>query len=107
MYWITGILGVLFIAAPILSGYTDNTPALLTSIIAGGVVLAMSGLEFLKEDREVWEYWVVGISGIVAIISPFVLDYSGRQIAIWTTLLLGVMVALVAGSKIYVSNPKV
>ena len=107
MYWITGILGILFISVPLFLGYTNNGPALWTSVAAGGIIIVMSGLEFLRKDRETWEYWVVGISGLLAIFAPFALGFYVNQLELWTTLSLGAMVALVAGSKIYVSKPKV
>lgn len=104
MYWITGILGILFISAPLLLGYTNNGSALWTSLAAGGIIIIMSGLEFLRKDREIWEYWVVGISGLLAVFAPFALGFYSHQLEMWTTLLLGAMVALVAGSKIYVNK---
>ncbi|MCL6096834.1 MAG: SPW repeat protein [Patescibacteria group bacterium] len=107
MYWITGILGLMFLVAPFLLGYAENFPALWTSISAGAVVLVMSGLEALRHERETWEYWVAGAMGLLAIIAPFVFGFSSHVPALSTSVLLGALIAIVAGSKIYTSQPKV
>lgn len=107
MYWITAILGVIFLAAPFFFGYVDNTPAFYSSIGAGVIVLLMSGLEALRHEREMWEYWVAGAVGVVAVLSPFILGFSGHVSALWTSVLLGALIAISAGSKIYTSQPKI
>ena len=104
-YWITGILGLLFILAPFVLGYSFNTAALWTSIAAGVLVLIMSALEALNHERETWEYWIAGIVGILAIISPFVLGFTNHAGAMWTSIVLGALIVITAGSKVYRRGP--
>ncbi len=106
MYWVTGILGVMFLGAPFFMGYWDNVPALWTSIAAGLLVLTMSVLEALRHEREIWEYWVAGIAGLAAIIAPFAFGFQNNQVALWTSVILGALIAAVAGSRIYIKQPK-
>jgi len=44
-------------------------------------------------------YWTIGILGLALIVAPFVLGYSGDTNALWTSIILGAVVALVAGYK--------
>ncbi len=106
MYWLTAILGIVFLFAPFVFGYIDNVAALYTSIAAGLIVLVMSGLEFLRKDREKWEYWVAGATGLVAMIAPFILGFQDHFSALWTSLIVGAMVVIVAGSKLYTTNQR-
>lgn len=107
MYWITGILGLMFVLAPFLLGYAQNVSALWTSIFAGAIVLVMSGLEALRHERETWEYWIAAGMGLVAIFAPFVFGFSSHIPAFSTSIILGALIAITAGSKIYTSQPKI
>jgi uncharacterized membrane protein HdeD (DUF308 family) len=101
MYWITGILGLLLILAPLVLGYSDNGTALWTSIIIGAAVAVTSGIESLIRDVSNWEYWVVGILGILSFIAPWVLGFSAKATALWTSLVLGAAIAILAGIKVF------
>ncbi len=43
-----------------------------------------------------WHSWVNLICGILLIISPFVLGFSGDAPATWTAVILGIIVAVVS-----------
>lgn len=100
MYWLTGIVGLFMIVAPYIFGYTQNTTALWTSVIAGLIVAGASVWEALARRKENWEYWVAAIVGILAIISPFVLGFVHITAATWTTVIAGAVVAILAGSQV-------
>lgn len=101
MYWITGILGLLLILAPLVLGYSDNGTALWTSIVLGAAVAVTSALEGLIHDVSNWEYWVAGILGILTFIAPWVLGFSGNATALWASLVLGAAIAILAGIKVF------
>jgi len=101
MYWLTGIVGLFMIIAPYAFNYSDNPVALWTSIIAGLIVLVMSIWEGMEKRQENWEYWVVGIVGIFAIVAPFILGFGTIASAMWTTVILGAVVAILAVSKLW------
>lgn len=100
MYWLTGILGFALTIAPFVFGYANNTPALWTSIIIGLSAMTVSWIEGARNDREQWEYWTAGILGIVSIVAPFTLGFSSHVIAMWTSVTIGVLLAVFAGSKL-------
>lgn len=104
MYWITGILGLAFILAPFVFGFSGNSPAMWTSIVLGAVIALASLVEGWTRDDRNWEYWVVGLAGILAILAPFVLGFSSVSGALWTAIILGAVVALLAGTKVFAST---
>lgn len=100
MYWLTGITGVILMAAPYMFAYANSPAALWTSLSGGFVVLVASLWEGLQIRKENWEYWVAGIVGILAILSPFIFGF-GSYTAMWTTVILGAIIALMAGFKLW------
>jgi len=104
MFWLTGILGLALIAAPFVMAYSGTTPALWTSVIVGVAVALISGIKALIEDVVDWEYWIAGVLGLVAVVSPFVFQFRGLTPAFWSNLILGMAVALFAGYKIFADN---
>ncbi|MEJ2710219.1 MAG: SPW repeat protein [Anaerolineales bacterium] len=104
MYWITGILGLALILAPFVFGFSANTSAMWSSVILGAVITLASIVEGWTRDDRNWEYWVVGLAGILAILAPFVLGFSSVSGALWTAIILGAVVALLAGTKVFAST---
>lgn len=101
MYWVTGILGLFMMVAPFVFGYGDNTAAMWTGVITGVIVAVASYVEGARHDREAWEYWVAGIVGVFVIASPFILGFNTHSGALWTSLIVGLLVALMAGSRLW------
>lgn len=104
MYWITGILGLALILAPFVFGFSANTSAMWSSVVLGAVITLASIVEGWTHDNRNWEYWVVGLAGILAILAPFVLGFSSVSGALWTAIILGAVVALLAGTKVFAST---
>ncbi|MDD2823406.1 MAG: SPW repeat protein [Candidatus Daviesbacteria bacterium] len=104
MYWLIGILGLASIAAPFLLNYNDNVFALWTNLIFGAVLLVAALLEAFADDKDTWEYWVVGIAGIGAILAPFILGFNALTAALWTIVAIGIITIVAAGTKIFQSG---
>lgn len=105
MYWITGILGLAFAAAPFVLGYTDNTIATWTSLILGAAVMIDSYIEALSEGKDKWEYWTATVIGIGAVVAPFILGFGAHMTAMWTSVSVGVLLAIVAGYQLFSDQP--
>lgn len=100
MYWVTGVLGLILAAAPWIFGYSADIGALWTSVIVGAATVVVSLIEGAQADHEAWEYWAAGILGVVAIIAPFVLGFSVFATAMWSTVILGALIAIFSGIKL-------
>ena len=100
MYWLTGVLGLAMAVAPFAFGYNTNSFALWTSIVLGLIVALASFYEAMDAAKAKWEWWVVGIAGILAVIAPFVIGFTPATVAFWTIIALGVIVFFVAGYEV-------
>ncbi|MEZ4711038.1 MAG: SPW repeat protein [Caldilineaceae bacterium] len=101
MYWLTGVLGLALAVAPFLLRYSDHQMAMWTGVILGLVVLVASVFEALDESKAKWEWWVAGIAGLIAVLAPFVLGFSTMTAALWTMIILGIVVLAAAGYEVF------
>lgn len=106
MYWLTGLLGVIFIVAPFFLGYANNVTALWTSIVVGLVVAFVSIFRALDREESRWEYIVAGVMGLVAVFAPFILGFSAATTAMWTTIIIGAVLAILAGYQGFFARPQ-
>ncbi len=101
MYWATGILGILLIIAPFVLGYSGNSGALWTGVILGAITLIVSLIKAFAHDVSQWEYWVTGLMGILAIIAPFVLGFTAVSVAMWASIILGVITLILSAVVLF------
>lgn len=106
MYWITGVLGLALIIAPFVMNYSNNPAALWTSIILGAIVLLVSAYKAWAKDEARWEYMVAGIAGLLAVFAPFILGFSALTTAMWTSIILGGLLAFLAGYEGFFAKPR-
>lgn len=97
MYWVTGLLGLAFIVAPFALGYSGDPFALWTSIVLGVIVALVSGYKAVAHDTARWEYVVAAIAGLLAVFAPFIFGFTALTIAMWTSIILGAILAILAG----------
>jgi len=105
MYKYTGVLGLALVAAPFILGYRSDTTAMWTSIVIGAVIVLVSYVKSRAvDDGTRWEYWVAGLAGLLAVIAPFVLGFSAVTAALWTSIILGAVVAILSGAKVVTTS---
>lgn len=101
MYWIMGLIGLGLLAAPYLMGYLGNELASWATWASGALLIILTALERFANDQEDWEYWAAGIMGILAIAAPFFLGFTGQASAMWSSIVSGLLLLGVAGSRVY------
>ncbi|MCG8347454.1 MAG: SPW repeat protein [Chloroflexales bacterium] len=101
VYWILSILGLLLVISPFALGYSTDTNAMWSSIVLGAVIALVSGYKALARDKGIWEDVIAVIAGVVAIAIPFVLGFSSIAVALWTFVVMGILVVLLSGYDIY------
>jgi uncharacterized membrane protein HdeD (DUF308 family) len=107
MYWITGLLGLVLGIAPFVLGYSDHTSALWTSVILGAIVFLVSLYEaFGDHGSASWEYWTAGFAGLLAIIAPWIFGFSALTTALWTTVIVGAVLLILAAYELFYDLPQ-
>ena len=106
MIWFTAFLGLLLILAPFVMNYADNPLALWTSIIVGVIVLGVSLYKGIRHDNARWEYMVIAIVGLLAVFAPFILGFDAINMAVWTLIILGGILAIIAGFEGFFAKPQ-
>jgi hypothetical protein len=101
MYWVTGILGFLLMAAPYFFQYSNNPTALWASLLFGGGVVAVAFIEGFAKGRGRWEYWVAALAGVAIILAPFVFGFGTVAAALWTSISIGILLTVIAGSQLF------
>jgi bacteriorhodopsin len=105
MFWITGLLGLALGVAPWVFQYNNNDTAMWTSVGVGAIILLVSAYKGLAQDTQKWEYWVIGLAGIVAVAAPFVLDFTALTAAMWASLVIGILAVLISGYEVALAAP--
>ncbi len=101
MFWVVGLVGLLFVVAPYVLGYTANTNALWTSLVLGALAAIAAGYKAIVKDAANWEYWAAGIVGVAAIVAPFVLGFTALTVALWTSLVIGAALVILDGYEVF------
>jgi uncharacterized membrane protein HdeD (DUF308 family) len=97
--WINLVCGVLLFVSPWALGFSGDPMAARTAWI-GGVIIFFMGLVALMQFAE-WEEWVALIVGALVIVAPWVLGFAAIHAAMWSCVVLGVIVGLSSISEIW------
>src|ERR1700683_4879556 len=97
--WINLICGVLLFVSPWALGFSGDLMAARTAWV-GGVIIFIMGVAALMQFAE-WEEWVTLIVGALVIIAPWVFGFTAIHVAMWSCVVLGVIVALSSISEIW------
>ena len=97
--WINLVLAVCLFISPWVVGFLVETNPTLNAWIVG-VVLAILALATLSVFAE-WEEWANFVLGLWLIASPWVLGFATNTDAMWTHVILGVLVAAVSAWAIW------
>ena len=98
--WINLICGVLLFISPWALGFSGDVMA-ARSVWVGGVIIFLMGVAALMQFAE-WEEWIALIVGALVIIAPWALRFATIHAAMWTCVVLGVIVVLSSIWEIWV-----
>jgi uncharacterized membrane protein HdeD (DUF308 family) len=98
--WINVVCAVLLFISPWVLGFSGELMAARTAWV-GGIVIFVMAVAAMIQFAE-WEEWVALIVGILVLISPWVLGFAAVNAALWTCVVLGIIVALSSISEIWV-----
>jgi hypothetical protein len=98
--WINLVCAVLLFISPWVLGFAGELMAARTAWVGGVVIFAMAVAAMARFAE--WEEWVALIVGVLVLISPWVLGFAAVNAALWTCVVLGIIVALSSISEIWV-----
>ena len=93
--WTNFALGVWLVIAPFALLYQGIQAALWDDLAVGLLIAAYSLWRALEIDQMIVGYWIVGALGLWALISPFVLHFSGATIPMRNNVIVGAAVTIV------------
>jgi uncharacterized membrane protein HdeD (DUF308 family) len=104
--WINLICGVLLFLSPWALGFSGDLTAARTAWV-GGVVIFVMAVATLVQFAE-WEEWVELVVGALVVIAPWVVGFAAVHAALWSCVVLGVIVVLSSISELWaVHHPAV
>jgi hypothetical protein len=92
--WMNFALGVWLVIAPFVLVYRGIQAALWDDVAVGLLIAAYSLWRALEIDQLIVGNWVVGALGLWALVSPFVLHFSGTTIAMRNNVIVGAAVTI-------------
>ena len=98
--WINVVCAVLLFISPWVLGFSGELLAARTAWV-GGIVIFVMAVAAMARFAE-WEEWVALIVGILVLISPWILGFAAVNAALWTCVVLGIIVAASSISEIWV-----
>lgn len=87
--YLNALIGVWFIIAPWVIGFSDQSGALWSSIIFGIIQIIVSLWGSDKPGWNSWQNWVSVITGVWFVIFPFI--YSLTNGEVWSSVILGLI----------------
>ena len=103
MEYVISLAGIVLVLAPWFFGYHADSAATSTSVILGAIIFLVAGYRAIMKDKHAWEDWSAGIVVLLAIAAPFVFRFDAP--AFWSALILGIIVAALAGYQVIVAWP--
>ena len=96
--WVNLVLAILLVISPWVLAFSTGI-AMYNAVIVG-LVIGLVAIGALVAFAQ-WEEWVNLILGAWAIISPFVLGFAAVTVAMWTHVLIGLVVAVLAAVELW------
>lgn len=101
MYWIMSTLGLVLMIIPFVLGFSAISAGTWGCILLGLVTALSGGYKAIVQDQARWEMVLVLITGVLAVVSPFILGFSNNAGGVWTSIVLGLVMVILAGKDIY------
>jgi hypothetical protein len=89
---INAIIGIWFVIAPWMLGFSYDAGATSASIVFGILQVITSLLRANKPGWNSWQNWISLISGLWFVLFPFIYSLTGE--VLWSSIILGLMTGL-------------
>ena len=91
--WLMLLLGVWLLISPFALGYAAAQAGMLAvwNPVIVGVAVIVFAIAVLRKTQ-MWEEWTLLLLGAWLIVSPFILGYAGINVALWNSIIVGLLV---------------
>jgi hypothetical protein len=93
------VLGAILFVSPWFLGFRAEDYATWNAWITGGIIAVVALMASVQAYD--WEEWVNLIAGVWAVISPWLIGFSGVATAMWTHVAVGLIVAALAAGELW------
>jgi hypothetical protein len=96
------LAGLWVLVSPFILGYSDQSmadenSALWNDVVLGIAVAVLGAIMFFTSARYGWVGWISAILGLWLLISPWVLNFSDNNSALWNNVVFGVVAIVLGG----------
>src|SRR5581483_11848836 len=103
--WLNLGLAVILFVSPWVLGFAGETAAAWTAWATGIVIAVFAGAALVQFKP--WEEWASLVLGVWLVIAPWLIGFAATVAALWTHVVLGVLLAAVAAWEVwFVEQPK-
>ncbi len=99
---VTAVAGLGLFLAPWYLGYSASAYAAWNAWIVGAAIAAIAGAAYFAFHEA--EYWANAVLGLWAAIAPWTLGFTGEPAALWSHLVAGLAVAILAGAGLWLDS---
>jgi hypothetical protein len=96
---VNAVLGAILLASPWLLDFRAAQVPTWNAVISGAVIAIVAFAAFTRM-RE-WEEWIGLAIGLWAMVSPWLLGFAGLRPAMWTHIIIGLLVAALAAIELW------
>ena len=89
---LNALIGIWFIIAPWVVGFSDQSGALWSSVILGAVQTIFALWGFEKSGWNSFQNWFTVITGAWFVIFPFIFSFTNE--ALWSSVILGLITVI-------------
>lgn len=92
------ILGAILFLSPWIVGFAPG--AQTQNAVLSGIVIMILSIAALAAFME-WEEWINLLAGLWVLVSPWVWGFAGAAAAMWTHVIIGILVAAIAAVELW------
>ena len=100
--WVNLVLAVLLFLSPWAFGFSGEQAAAFDAW-ACGIVVGVLSIAAIVRFAE-WEEWINLALGVWLVVSPWLLGFTALGYALWTNVILGVLIAAVAAWELWTTH---
>lgn len=99
--WLMLLFGVWLVASPFAFGHAAaGAGMVMWAPVLLGVAVIVFAVAVLRKTQ-FWEEWILFALGMALIAAPFLLGYAGVTLAMWNSVVMGLLVGVDAGWSLF------